>query len=185
MKGAVFIALNDFIESQFGMEQWEAILTEAKPVSGGIYTSVENYDDTEMLDLVHAACHQLGVSRAQALNLFGVYLFDILNKKHPIFTSLQPDFFKFLSSVEDIVHTEVRKLFEGVYLPVITAVSETENTILLRYESKRKMCELAEGLIQGAADFYRLKVRIEQKSCYHTGHDHCLIEVTKIDQHGL
>lgn len=185
MKGAVFIALNDFIESQFGMEQWEAILTEANPVSGGIYTSVENYDDTEMLDLVHAACHQLGVSRAQALNLFGVYLFDILNKKHPIFTSLQPDFFKFLSSVEDIVHTEVRKLFEGVYLPVITAVSETENTILLRYESKRKMCELAEGLIQGAADFYRLKVRIEQKSCYHTGHDHCLIEVTKIDQHGL
>ena len=30
MKGAVFIALNDFIESQFGIERWEAILTEAK-----------------------------------------------------------------------------------------------------------------------------------------------------------
>lgn len=181
MKGAVFIALNDFIESQFGIERWEAILTEAKPASGGIYTSVENYQDSEMLDLVHATCQQLGVSRSQALNLFGVYLFGVLNKKHPIFTSLQPDLFRFLATVEDIVHTEVRKLFDGVYLPVITAVSQTSNTIVLRYESKRKMCELAEGLIQGAADFYQVNINMTQKACYHTGDDHCLIEVTKVD----
>ncbi|WP_053979856.1 heme NO-binding domain-containing protein [Marinagarivorans algicola] len=182
MKGAVFIALNDFIESQFGIAHWEAILAAADTDSGGIYTSVANYDDAEMFKLVGALCEQLNVSREQALKLFGIYLFGVLNKKHPIFTTLQPDFFKFLASVDDIVHVEVRKLFEGVYLPVISAVEQSDNKILLRYESKRQMCELAEGLIQGAAEFYHLVIKITQHKCYHKGHDHCLIEVEKIGE---
>ena len=181
MKGAVFIALNDFIESQFGMARWEAILDEAQPASGGVYTSIQNYDDAEIVALVHAICHQLNVSRSQALHLFGEYLFGVLNAKHPIFTSLQSDLFKFLATVESIVHTEVRKLFEGVYLPLLQPIELTADKIILRYESKRHMCELAEGLINGAAKFYGVNIAITQPYCYHHQHDHCLIEVTRID----
>jgi hypothetical protein len=177
MKGAVFIALNDFIEGQYGIEMWEDVLAEAKPASGGIYTSVENYNDQELMALLHVICQHLNLDKSQALRLFGEYLFNVLNVKHPIFTSLQSDLFKFLSSVESIVHTEVRKLFAGVVLPVINVASQTDKYILLRYESTRKMCELAEGLIQGAAKHYKVNIVIRQLNCYHCGDDHCLIEV--------
>ena len=180
MKGAVFIALNDFIETLYGIDRWESILNEVNPASGGIYTSVQNYDDTEMVALVHAICRQLDVTRAQALGILGEYLFGILNSKYPIFTSLQPDFFKFLAGVESIVHTEVRKLFSDVKLPLIIPVESTEKTMVLRYESERKMCELAEGLILGAAKFYEVNVTLKQSCCYHRGDDHCMIEVTLV-----
>lgn len=177
MKGAVFIALNDFVETLYGIDRWEAILAEVNPKSGGIYTSVQNYDDAEMVALVHTICKQLGVTRAQALGIFGEYLFGVLNTKYPIFTSLQPDFFKFLACVESIVHTEVRKLFSDVKLPLIVPVETGEDKIVLRYESERQMCELAEGLIHGAAKFYDVNIKMGQACCYHQGDDHCLIEV--------
>ena len=181
MKGAVFIALNDFIEEGFGIEAWENILNEAAPPSGGVYTSVQNYDDTELVAIVHAVCRQLELDKGQALRLFGDYLFAILNKKHPIFTSLQPDLFKFLASIEGVVHVEVKKLFAGVQLPTMKAIEQSDNHVVLHYESARKMCELAEGLIQGAAKHYGIEVNVSQRCCYHKGDDCCEIEVR---QHG-
>lgn len=180
MKGAVFIALNDFIEEGFGIEVWESILNEARPASGGVYTSVQNYDDSELVDIVHAVCRQLKIDKGQALRIFGDYLFATLNRKHPIFTSLQPDLFKFLASVEGVVHVEVEKLFTGVQLPTMKAIEKSDDCVVLHYESARKMCELAEGLIQGAAKYYGVEVELTQRCCYHSGDDHCEIEVRKI-----
>lgn len=180
MKGVVLIALNDFIEERFGIKAREDILNEVQPVSGGIYTSVQNYDDNELVDIVHAACHQLKLDKGQALKIFGEYLFAALNRKHPIFTRLQSDLFKFLASVEGVVHVEVKKLFTGVRLPTMKTIEKGDNYIVLHYESVRQMCELAEGLVQGAAKHYGIEVKINQRCCYHKGDDHCEIEVGKV-----
>lgn len=182
MKGAVFIALNDFIEEGFGIDAWERILNEAKPASGGVYTSVQNYDDSELIAIVHAVCSQLKLDKGQALRLFGNYLFSALNRKHPIFTSLQTDLFKFLASVEGVVHVEVKKLFTDVQLPTMKAIEQSDSHIVLQYESTRKMCELAEGLIQGAAKHYDVEVVVSQRCCYHQGDNYCEIEVHKLGQ---
>lgn len=177
MKGAVFIALNDFVEEGFGIATWESILAEAAPPSGGIYTSVQNYDDKELVAIVHAICNQLKLEKGEALRLFGDYLFAALNRKHPIFTTLQPDLFKFLASVEGVVHVEVKKLFADVQLPKMQSIEQSDKHIVLHYESARQMCELAEGLIQGAAKFYGIDVAVSQRCCYQCGDDHCEIEV--------
>ena len=178
MKGAVLVTLNEFVEDIYGLDKWERVLDIAKPKSGGIYTSVDSYDDEEVLALIHATCEVLELSKEKALHVFGKYLFEVLNKKHPIFTRLQPDLLNFLASVEDVVHKEVDKLFPDAYLPKITPVSRTENSITLKYVSKRKMCGLAEGIIHGAAESYGVEIDIHHPVCYHKGDDHCLLEVS-------
>ena len=50
MKGIVMNVLADMVEKQFGMPQWNAILSEAG--SEGAYTAAARYDDQELLDLV-------------------------------------------------------------------------------------------------------------------------------------
>lgn len=180
MKGVVFIALNDFVEQRFGIASWESILEAVKPDSRGIYTSVQNYDDAEMLALVHTMCHQLQLTRAHALRTFGEYLFGTLNTRYPLFSHLEPSLFGFLASVERIVHTEVKKLYPDATLPLLRPINQSDTMIELRYESERKMCELAEGLIQGAADHYGVAIKISQSRCYHLGDDHCQIKVEQV-----
>lgn len=181
MKGAVLIALNDFVEENFGPEAWERILENANPASGGVYTSVQNYDDEEVVALVGAVCEELKIDIQQALCQFGRYLFSVLNDKYSIFTKIQPDFYKFLASVEDVVHVEVKKLFPDAYLPTLKAVDQSDSHIVLKYISRRRMCSLAEGLIRGAAKQYGVNVSIEQPKCYCKGDDHCIIEVKTVE----
>lgn len=46
------------------------------------------------------------------------------------------------------------------------------------YESPRKLCAFAEGLVQGAADHFEETVVIEQPLCMNRGDAHCRLAIT-------
>ena len=46
------------------------------------------------------------------------------------------------------------------------------------YRSKRKLCALAEGMIDGAAGYYAQVVTIEQPLCMNRGDDKCELVCT-------
>ena len=178
MKGAVFIALNDMIESQFGIDVWEELLEKVKPSGDGIYISTEDYPDEDIVNFVLVISEKLKLDSTDVTRIFGKYLFGELNKSHPIFTSLADDLFDFLNSIENVIHKEVKKLYENPNLPSLET-STTEGVLEMRYESPRKLCFLAEGLIFGAAEHYKEEVVIEHPVCMHKGSDHCDLLVIK------
>ena len=178
MKGAVFIALNEMIENQYGIEVWEELLDEVNPQCGGVYTSVEDYPDEEIVAFVLAISAKLNLDTSLVTRIFGTHLFGELNSKYPVFTQTSENLFSFLESVENVIHKEVRKLFESANLPSIdTKISD--NYLDLTYSSPRKLCYLAEGLIFGAADYYSEKIQIDHTVCMHQGSDRCRIRITK------
>ena len=46
------------------------------------------------------------------------------------------------------------------------------------YRSQRKLCALAEGLIEGAAEQFGETVTIRHPQCMHRGDEHCRLELT-------
>jgi len=177
MKGAVFIALNEMIEKQFGMAVWESILDRAAPESEGIYASAGSYSDEEIGRLVGAAAEELKLPENTVTRLFGTYLFGELNSKFPIFASMHVNLFDFLKSIEGVIHKEVDKLYSDAALPEINCIVIEEKHLQMHYRSPRKLCFLAEGLILGAAQLFDQKIDLRQSQCTHDGGDACVIDV--------
>ena len=180
MKGMVYISLNELVERQYGIQMWENILTAVQPPSEGIYTSTENYSDTELVALINEISRQTGMAVPELIRYFGEILFGELNQKYPIFSSLSPSLFDYLASIEGVIHQEVRKLYESVSLPSINTHMNDDKTLTLNYHSPRKLCYLAEGLIYGAAKQYNVHVTIDHQRCMHRDDDSCSLVVSYV-----
>ncbi len=178
MKGAVFIAFNQMVEDQVGIDIWERLLVEVTPESGGIYTSVEDYPDSELFSMVGTLSDIVDVPVPVLVEQFGAYLFDVLNTKYPMFSAEQKDFFEFIKSIDGVIHREVRKLYENPNLPDLYCENVDDKTLSIKYQSPRKLCFLAEGLIRGAAKYYDVNYELQHNKCMHDGSDHCLLHLT-------
>lgn len=177
MKGVVFIAFNQMVEDQVGIDVWEKILAQVMPETEGIYTSIEEYPDSELFNLVGALSDTVNVPVPTLVESFGEYLFGILNKKYPIFTEQKADFFSFIESIDGVIHKEVRKLYENPNLPKLECERVDDKNLNVIYTSPRKLCFLAEGLIRGAAKHYQVEYSLEHPQCMHRGDDHCLLQI--------
>lgn len=180
MKGAVFIALNDMIEAQYGIDTWEQLLATVKPQCQGIYTSTEDYPDAEINDFVAAISTKLQLETTTVTRIFGDYLFGELNRKYDIFTKLSSNLFDFLQSIETVIHKEVRKLYTNPHLPTLDCKVTNDNEVTMLYYSERKLCFLAEGLILGAANHYKEEIQINHTECMHHGAERCTLKICKI-----
>lgn len=166
------------VEQQIGINVWDKILDTVKPQSGGVYTSVEDFPDDELLAMITELSNQTGTSQVDLIKSFGNYLFHTLAHRHTVFMQ-EPDFFSFLKSIEHVIHKEVLKLYPGSNLPSLDWEQPTQNQLVLRYHSPRRLCMLAVGLIKGAAAYYNTDYQLEHSPCMHDGASHCQFTITQ------
>lgn len=178
MKGEVFLAFNQMVEDQLGIDCWEDLLVKVNPESQGIYTSLEAYKDEELFDLVTALSEFTAQPKEVLIEQFGEYLFKSLNIKYPIFTEQQPDFFSFIKSVDGVIHREVKKLYQTKNLPSLSCDQIDKTTLHVDYRSPRKLCVLAEGLIRGSAQHYNTPYVLKHVECMHKNSERCLFIIT-------
>jgi len=179
MKGVVFIAINDLVESQFGISTWEKILEAVSPECGGVYTSTEDYPDEDVVKYVQVISAELAIPASDVTRTYGKFLFGELNRKYDIFTKLSNNLFEFLNSIEGVIHKEVRKLYPNPSLPTLDCTIKSDTELELEYHSPRQLCYLAEGLIYGAAEHYGEDIVLSHDQCMHTGSDKCILRVLK------
>ena len=177
MKGMVFNSLQQFVEERQGIEIWDrAVRTCAMP-SIGIYVSTKNYDDEELALLIAFLSETLTTAKADLVKAFGKYIFVELLAMAPEKAKQAENLKAFLLMVQNIIHAEVNKLYQDSNLPEFD-YKEHKDTLFMIYRSPRKLCYFSEGLILGAADYFREQVTINQSKCMHTGAEYCQIEIT-------
>lgn len=171
MKGIVFNLLERVVTTEHGADVWDDLLDAAG--ASGAYTSLGNYDDAELEAIAAAAAKALGLERADVLRWFG-------RRAIPVLAELYPDFFTphasarpFLNGINDIIHAEVRKLYAGADCPHFGLQDGEDGELMMRYRSSRRMCALAEGFIEGAADWYGETIAISQPVCVAHGDQEC------------
>jgi len=178
MKGIVFTLLADMVEENFGLEAWDALLS--KTGLDGIYVSTESYDDEELFKLVGAAHEATGIEVNDLVKAFGKFSFSKFQKMHPDFCDPEYSLKQFLLTVDQVIHVEVKKLHPDAMLPSFDYVDESDSELTMLYNSPRKLCMLAEGLIAGAAEYYKTEYELTHDECLHEGHDHCKLHLTMV-----
>jgi hypothetical protein len=174
MKGVVFNLLEEVVVRSFGADVWDDLLEKAD--LPGAYTSLGNYSDEEIALLVSAAAEKLGKTNGDVLRWFGEEAMPILRERYGALFEGHVSARNFILSVNSIIHPEVRKLYAGASCPFFH-FKEAEGSIVMGYQSSRKMCDLAHGFVKGAARLYCEDVSIEHHSCMNHGADKCLMEI--------
>ena len=173
MQGIIFNALEEFVLENADMEVWNSVIEDSKVPSGGAYTSGVSYDDAEIVALATTLCEKLNLPLNDGLKVFGEFLFGFLLNRGPIevkdYISAQP----LLADLESVIHRGVKRIQPDAYTPFFEYKPTTETTGELVYRSKRKLCPVAEGLIQGAAKNFSQTVSCDHHHCTHNGDEDC------------
>lgn len=175
MKGIVFNVLEEVVVQQFSQDVWEDLIDKAE-VSGA-YTSLGSYDDAELSSLVAAAAATLGKTPGEVLRWFGQSAMPLLAVHYPSLFESHQSSRDFVLSVNKIIHPEVRKLYAGASCPYFHFQPSEGGGMMMAYDSKRKLCTLAQGFIEGAATHYQDTVHVHHHACMHDGAEKCLLEI--------
>ena len=173
MKGVVFVALADMMQEKYGHHFWNNVINESNLESKGIFTSAANYNDQEAIKLLSIISNKIGKPTDVVLKIFGIYLLKFFSTRYPQFFE-NKNLLSFYTSLDNIVHVEIKKLAPEVTPPqVLVKEIISNNEYILTYRSPRKLCPLAIGLIKGASHYYRENIEIEHTICMNAGHDSC------------
>lgn len=176
MKGIVFNLLETVVIQHHGDQVWDAML-ESSGLDGS-YTSLGSYPDAELVQLVQAAAAQLDKSPAEILQWFGRRSMSVLSQRYPAFFEPHTTARTFILSLNSIIHPEVRKIYPGADVPEFEFDDSNTDVLLMGYQSHRRLCALAHGFIEGAADFYGETLSLNHAKCMHHGDPACLLEIT-------
>ncbi|WP_441003750.1 heme NO-binding domain-containing protein [Pseudocolwellia agarivorans] len=173
MQGSIFTAFSDMIIDKMGMEQWNELLEKTEPASQGIYTSGEQYEDSELVNMVLALSEKTGVEPEKLIQAFGQYLFTSLYEGCPTDLSNVDSLREFLLQIDSVIHVEVKRVHPNAYLPKFEYEDGEGTDLIMYYTSKRKLCHASVGLIYGAAKQFNEEINITHPECMHTGKDRC------------
>jgi hypothetical protein len=178
MHGIVFVELQRFVVSKHGHPGWKAVAEKAGLVHK-VYLAAGQYPDSEMVSLVAAASAISGQEPLQLVEMFGEFIVPALLKMYghllkPGWTSLD-----IIEHTEGTVHTVVRASDQDALPPKLHALRTASDTVVVVYDSPRKMCALAMGIGKGLARRFNETLSISQTRCMHQGAAFCEIVYQK------
>jgi hypothetical protein len=180
VKGVIFNLLEDVVRRERGEDAWDVLLE--RTGLEGAYTSLGSYSDEQLTQLLVAASAEFAISEDAVLRWFGRKAMPLLAERYPSFFHTQPATGAFLLTLNHIIHPEVRKLYPGAEVPQFDFDSSEPEVLRIGYRSHRRLCALAHGFIEGAADVYHEHVTVHQPRCMHRGDDKCVLEVVFVPQ---
>lgn len=175
MKGIVFNLLEEVVVKRAGVAAWEKLLDVTG--STGAYTSLGSYPDEEIVKLVVAGAEALGKTPAETLRWFGREAMPLLATHYPAFFIEHRNTKSFILSVNDIIHPEVRKLYAGAHCPHFRFQHAANESLIMHYDSPRRLCALAHGFLEGAGDYFGETVSVEHMTCMTKGDPKCQLGI--------
>jgi Haem-NO-binding len=176
MKGIIFNLVEEIVSREHGKAAWDDLLDGAG--LDGAYTPLGSYPDAHLVALVDVASSKFAIPADDVVRWIG-------RSSLPIFAERYPDFFashattrSFLLTLNDIIHPQVRTLFPDAVVPWFDFDTPSPDVLTMGYDSPRRMCAFAEGLIEGAADHFGEDVSLSQLTCMKEGDPKCLLQIS-------
>lgn len=177
MQGSIYTTFSDMIIDKMGMEQWNELLEKTNPPSKGVYTSGQQYDDSELINMVVVLSEKTGIPAEKLVEAFGQYLFDSLYRSSPADVSGIDNLREFLLAIDNVIHVEVKRLHPESYLPKFEYEDGEDGELIMYYSSKRKLCHASIGLIFGASKKFEEEIEIAHPECMHDGEKRCKLVI--------
>jgi hypothetical protein len=175
MKGIIVNLLEYVVVDVHGERAWDEALDQAG--LDGVYTSLGNYDDAEIMRLFSIVAAGMSMSDDELLRWFGRRAIPRMAERWPGFFVPHHGSLPFLRTLNGVIHSEVRKLYAGTDCPHFDFTSAADGSLVLGYRSARRLCGLAHGFILGVGDHYGETLNVRHLECMHAGSERCLIAV--------
>lgn len=175
MKGVIFNTVERIVTEAHGEDAWDDLLEMAG--LDGNYHSMGNYEDKDILALVGAASKMLDKPPADVTLWLGEKAMAIFHESWPELFKPYSNCIEFLTQLNEIIHPEVHKLYPGAITPVFTYLEVSRSSLTMQYDSERKLCMFAEGLILGAGTVYKQQIKVTQATCVHRNDDICTFKI--------
>jgi predicted hydrocarbon binding protein len=176
MKGIVFNLLEEAVVEAHGPDVWDRVLDEAGV--DGVYTSLGNYPDAEAMALVAAICEQVGAPADAVLRDFGRAALPGLVARYPEFAAAHGSAKSFLLRLDDTIHPDVVKLYPDARPPRFRFEDPAPDVLVMHYVSERRLCAMAEGMIEASAAHFGEALALEQTACMRHGAPACTFVAT-------
>lgn len=182
MIGLIFTSLADMIEDKYGLVTWNEIVRAADIPHCGAYTAGQSYPDEQIVRLVTIISEKLNTPIPDVLQMFGKHVFSYLAGTYPDISNRFSTAKDMLMHVDDYIHKEIAFYHpQKVGLPTFECVDRGEGALTMYYRSPRKLCYLAEGVIQGVATHFGCSISLRHPTCLHKGDECCTFEI-QIDE---
>lgn len=175
MKGIVFNLLEEVVTQHHGAQTWDRLLEAAR--LDGAYTSLGSYPDEHVARLVEKAAGMLQLPVSAVLRWFGRQAIPLLAQRYPRFFAVHASTQPFLLSLNYVIHPEVRKIYPGADAPTFHFETCDDGSLRMIYDSQRKLCHLAHGFAEGAADHFGERLDFAHPRCMHDGAPQCVFEL--------
>ena len=180
MHGFILTEVQQFVESIADKQTWYAILDRAGLPDADFHNFLE-YPDEQVVAIVGAASEVTGLSPAEVLERYGVFLGkDLFQIYRPI---IDPAWrtIEFLEGIEQTIHRVVRSRNRRARPPGLVCERTGPEEVTIVYTSPRRLCALARGLVLGVAEHYGEALEIAEDRCMHRGDAECRIRVRRLE----
>ena len=163
MKGIVFTEFLELVENKFGLEMVDTIILNCNLKSNGVYTSVGTYSFSEMLQLLTHLSEKTGISIDDLLLIYAEHFFEVLKNNYPELLNAYTDPMEMISSIENHIHVEVKKIYPDAELPSFEIKEKTANSLIMIYTSSRAMHHFGLGLMKKTFEYFNVSSEIKLK----------------------
>lgn len=161
MKGVVFTEFMELVESGFGMQVADNVITKGCPFHTG-FTSIGTYDYHDLIGMISQLSQETGMSQKDLVHTFGKHLFQKFLESFPEAFDGVTCTFDLLFHVENTIHVEVLKLNPEAELPKFRFPPAEPGSFALEYESSRPFADLAGGLLEACIDHFGEELVVER-----------------------
>lgn len=182
MHGLILTSLRNFIVSMSDEKVWKEICRAAN-VENPYYLPIKTYPDSEVMQICMIAAQKYRIPQSQFLEEFGKFLSGELMKHYKNWVHPDWDSLDFLLNTQCVMHAVAKRVSmlptENPDPPTLSVRRLDEKHLELVYQSPRKLCHLAKGLIIGVGHYYKEPLHVEHPTCMLRGDRTCTFIIAK------
>jgi hypothetical protein len=160
LKGIIFSEFLNLVEAKFGLETVDEIIEKSDLESEGIYTSIGTYSFSEMLQLLNHLSSKTNILIDDLLLIYAEHFFSVIEDSYPGLLASYKDPIEMISSIENHIHVEVRKIYPDAELPTFIVKEKNKNSLIMIYKSSRAMHHFGLGLMNKTFEYFNSKASI-------------------------
>lgn len=181
MYGVIIHFLREYVIERHGGEATWQTLIEAQGYKFKLYFPVQDYPDEEAIGLVETASKALNTPIPVVLEDFGSFVGPkLMTFYHMYVKDKEMKTFDVIETAGSSIHDAIHKHNPNRKPPSLSAHRESDDVLVVHYQSHRKLCPVVRGIIRGLAEKFGERFDINETQCMHTGAEKCIMRVTRL-----
>lgn len=160
--GFVFTEFLNFVDTEFTPVVTEDMVGACDLPTGGAYTTVGNYDHTEMFALVDQLSKLTGRPRSALFREFGGHLLSALLRKNADALAEITDPLMVIEALSQNYDADVLGLYPDADVQALTCNRTDAGAMEVIYRSRHHLADVIEGVIGGVFAHFKTPVTIER-----------------------